>query len=378
MEEFIRYVCENYGPRLSGSYGEERAGEYIYTKMGEFADSVEKEYYVSRPRGFLDFIWFTAAFYVTGAVFYFLGYVFIASSFIFLSLLIYVLQQNLLMEVVDVFFPPVKEFHVIGKLKPRKETKNLVILSAHYDSAYEFPLLGRWRKKGVAFINITVAFSVASLFGAILSYPFDFLRFPEYFLLVVSSILVLYLSLTLRSGRAVPGANDDLAAVAVIMEAGKEISSRRPEKTEVWILAIAGEEHMRGSKRFVENHLKELKERNALVFNLETPSGDYFLIATEEKMFVARHSEEAVRILEDSAKRAGARYTVGSLPFMGSDAANFSRKGIRAVTMFGLSEKDGMPEHWHTLEDRPEYIRQEMLEKAREIFINAVRTVDKR
>ncbi|MGC9126539.1 MAG: M28 family metallopeptidase [Thermoplasmata archaeon] len=376
--DFVRRICDDYGPRLSGSYGEQMAGEAIYEEMRKFSDDVEKEFYVSRPRAFLDFIWFTASFYILGAVLYFLNLPFFSAILLMIGILIYILQQNLLLEVVDIFFPRVKEFHVIGKIRPLKEAKKLAILSAHYDSAYEFPLLGRHRKKGLLFLNMTVYFAIASIVLTIASIFFINvpLRFFTYALLIISSIMVLYVSLNLRSNRAVPGANDDLAAVASIIDAGIRLSIQRPEKTEVWIVAIAGEEHMRGSKRFIRNHLNELKSRNSMVFNLETPSGDYFLVTTEEKMFLAKHSPEVVDILVQAAEKTGSKYRVGSLPFLGSDGANFSKAGIRAATVFGLCEKDSMPCNWHTMNDVPENLNQEMLEKARDILVNAVYIFD--
>ncbi|MFP3318327.1 MAG: M28 family peptidase [Thermoplasmata archaeon] len=377
--DFVKKLIDETGPRLSGSYGEQKAGEIIYDEMGKFADSVDKEYYVSRPRGFLDFIWFTAFFYIIGAIFYFFGYPIISTALIILSLLIYIFQQNLLLEVIDIFFPRVKEFHVLGKIKPKNNEKNLVILSAHYDSAYEFPLLGRHRKKGILFLNLTVFVAIISLILSILRIfiKSNLIDPVEYTFLIAGTAMILYVSIFLRSKDAVPGANDDLAAVGAIMDAGRMLSKNRPENTEVWILAIAGEEHMRGSKRFIRNHIDELKKRNAIVFNLETPSGDYFLITTEEKMFLAKHSHEAVKILEEAAKSSNARYRIGPLQFLGSDGANFSKMGIRAVTMFGLSEMDDMPYYWHTMDDVPENLNREMVEKSRDIFLRAVEIIDK-
>ncbi len=377
--EFINYVCSEFGPRISGSGGEYRAGEFIYQEMKKFADEVEKEFYISHPAGFLDFIWFTVAFYILGVLLYFFGIFILVPFFIFLALLIYIIQQNLLLEIVDIFFPSVKEFHVIGKIKPRKEAKNLVLLSAHYDSAYEFPILGRYRKKGLQFLNITVYVAIITFILSILRIFFNYavIDYLQYFLLTVGSFLILVMGLGLRSREGVIGANDDLAAVASIIWAGKALHEERPENTEVWILAVAGEEHMRGTKRFVKNHLKELKERKALDFNLETPSGDYFLITTGEKMFLSKHSKKCVEIFEKSASMANVEYKIGELPFLGSDASNFSRNGIDSSTLFGLCKNDDMPCFWHVKEDTPEKLKHEMIDKSIEILLNAVKIVDK-
>lgn len=141
----------------------------------------------------------------------------------------------------------------------------------------------------------------------------------------LGSFLLLFIAFTLRFNHVTLGANDDLAGVATVLEAGRHLSRERPEKTEVWVVAFAGEEHLRGSKRFVQKHYDELKKRNAIVLALECPSADYFQIATEERMFFAKHSPLAVEYARRAAESLNFETTVAPLPFSGSDAANFSR-----------------------------------------------------
>ncbi|MEM2214641.1 MAG: M20/M25/M40 family metallo-hydrolase [Candidatus Nezhaarchaeales archaeon] len=376
--DFVKRVCEECGPRLAGSEGENKAGEMIYKELTSFCDEVEKEYFESRPRAFLDYIWFTTAFYLIGVALYFLGYPLITAISIALALLIFFLQQCLHYEVIDIFFPRVKEFHVIGKIKPKREAKKLVIISAHYDSAYEFPLLGRLRTRSIYVVSLAIAISFAAITLLLIE---GLLKIQEVSLaqkplLLVGLAIVLTIAFTLRSNRGVLGANDDLAGVAAIIEAGRLINQDRPENTEVWIVIFAGEEHMRGSKRFVQRHYDELKRRNAIIFNLECPSADYFLVCTEEKMFFAKHSPLAIQYAKRAASTIDFEVKVAPLPFAGSDAANFSRKGLHAVSIFGLSAKDNAPYYWHTMDDTPENLRPESIEKAILFTKNFVYIVD--
>ncbi|MEM4425061.1 MAG: M20/M25/M40 family metallo-hydrolase [Candidatus Nezhaarchaeales archaeon] len=376
--EFVKRVCEECGPRLAGSEGERKAGEIIYRELTTFCDEVEKEYFESRPRGFLDYIWFTFSFYFAGAILYFLGYPLITALLVSLALLVFFLQQCLHYEVVDVFFPRVKEFHIIGKIKPKKEAKNLVIISAHYDSAYEFPLLGRLRMKSIYVIVPTIAIALTTMILSLIEGLLNIrdVSLVQKPLLIIGFVIILTIALTLRSNRGVLGANDDLAGVAAIIEAGRLISQDRPENTEVWVVAFAGEEHMRGSKRFVQGHCDELKKRNAIMFNVECPSADYFLICTEEKMFFAKHSSLAIEYAKKAARTIDFEVRVAPLPFAGSDAANFSRRGLHAVSIFGLSAKDNAPYHWHTMNDIPENLKPESIEKAILFAKNFVYVVD--
>ena len=93
------------------------------------------------------------------------------------------------------------------------------------------------------------------------------------------------------------GANDNLTAVATIIECGKYLANHKPNETEVWIISFAGEENMRGSKRFVSKFGDELTKRNGMLLNLETLSADKFLLATQETMFLAKHSDKVIDLV---------------------------------------------------------------------------------
>lgn len=375
--EFIHRVCKECGPRLAGSEGERKCGGIIYSEMQQFCDNVEKEYFRSHPRGFLDYIWFTAGFYIAGVILYSVGQPILAGVLMLSGFLIFLFQQCLIYEIVDFVFPEVEEFHVIGKINPKGKAEKLAIISAHYDSPYEFPLLGRLKKKSVYIIGSTIAITLFTMFlsfvESVTIFSLASILKP---LMILGSFLLLLIAFTLRSNYVTLGANDDLAGVAAVLEAGRYLSRERPEKTEVWVVAFAGEEHMRGSKRFVQKHYDELKKRNAIMLALECPSADYFQIATEERMFFAKHSPLAIEYARKAAENLDFETRVAPLPFSGSDAANFSRRGLHAVSIFGLSAKDDAPYNWHTKNDVPENLMEKPIIKAAELLRNFVYVID--
>ena len=136
---------------------------------------------------------------------------------------------------------------------------------------------------------------------------------------------------------------------------------------------------MRGSKRFVSTHQEELKERQALLFNLESLNTEAFLIATGETMHFTKHSSLVVDIATKAAEKVASKtkfsYKVDILPFAGSDATNFSKKGLHAATLFGMSPS-GMPLDWHTLNDTPDKLVGSRLAKAAEVALQFVYEVD--
>lgn len=378
MLDFITKICDDVGPRVGGSEGEEQAGEIIYEEMSKFCDDVEKQEFECHPGGFLDYIWVTAIFYIIGLLFYFFLPL-LSAIFILTGIGIYFAQQSLTLEIIDFLFPKVKSFHVIGKIKPKNDPEKLVLLGGHHDSAYEFPLLSKLGGKSRYLIMFTLIISLLNIILSILKVFWNFyiLDFIQITLFFIGVPLILIIAVFLRSNKGVLGANDNLTAVASILEIGRYFSKEenRLEETELWIVSFAGEEHMRGSKRFVSMNKEELQKRDAMLFNLECLSGDKFLLATAENLFFAKHSDKVVKLGKKAADDLNIEVEVGPLKFAGSDSANFSRKGLDASTLFGRVKK-GTPADWHTMKDIPERLNGESIARGAEIALHYVELVD--
>ncbi|MFX0182162.1 MAG: M28 family metallopeptidase [Candidatus Hodarchaeota archaeon] len=401
MIQFIQRICDEVGPRPGGSESEHKAGKIVYDEFKEFCDDVIQEEFTCHPQGFLDFIWLTATFYILGFISYFFFSPILSVLLVFSSIAIYSLQQNFLYEVVDFLFPEKTSYHIIGKIKPKQNPKNLILLSGHHDSAFEFPLLSKLGGKSVLFIIFTIAGAFLNIFLSLLKSilllsekgsfdsgdPFEFMHniqqpsvldtidLLQLIFFTIGSVVVIILALFLRSNKSVLGANDNLSAIAAVLECGKYLSQNKPKQTEVWLVSFAGEEHMRGSKRFVSRHREELEKRRAFLLNLEGLSADEYLIATAEYMFLTKHSFKVYKKLEKSAKKVDLPFRVGPLFFPGSDAANFSRKGLNATTLFGIPPKD-TPIYWHTLQDTPDRLNGASIAKAAEVVLQFVYDVD--
>lgn len=386
MLNFIQMICEEAGPRIGGSEAESKAGNIIFEIMTSFCDDVERHEFECHPNGFLDWIYITAVLYVLGVISYFFIPL-LSSLLIFLAIAIFFLQYMLLLEVVDFLFPKKKSFHVIGKIKPQETSKKLVLLAGHHDSAYEFPLLSKLGGRSAYLIMFTVLLSFLNIILGIVKTILIYTNtaVDSYILLVdmiqiiifiIGVPLILIIAKFLRSNTVVMGANDNLSAVAAVIECGKYFAKNKPKETELWIVSFAGEEHMRGSKRFVSKYKQELMKREAMLFNLECLSANKFLLATKESNFLAKHSPRVIDFAKKSAEDLNIPIKIGPLKFAGSDAANFSRKGIYAATLFGLVEK-GTPPDWHTERDTPERLNGKAIAKGAEIALHFVELVDR-
>ncbi|MHA1974249.1 MAG: M28 family metallopeptidase [Candidatus Hodarchaeales archaeon] len=383
MINFIDNICKEVGPRLAGTPEEKRAGDIIYNKFKTFCDEVTQEEFSCHPQGFLDFIKIVAILYLLAVLSYYFIDPLVTIFLIIAALSIYVIQQNLLWEFVDFLFPKKTSYHIIGKIFPKKEAKKLVLLSGHHDSAYEFPLFSKLGEKSGIIVISAVAVSIFNIVFALIKLSISRKNNPAYssidilqsILFILGLILIFLITFTLHSNIVVLGANDNLSAVAAVLECGEILSNNKMENTEVWLISFAGEEHMRGSKRFVKRHFDELKTRNALLLNLECLSAEKFLLATSEPMFLAKHSNKVVTLVKNAADKLGISIDVGLLPFAGSDSANFSRKGLHAATIFGLS-KTGLPSNWHTVNDTPENLNGKTIAEGANIALQFVRDID--
>ncbi len=178
-------------------------------------------------------------------------------------------------EVVDPLFGKRTSVNVIGTLRRpgAGDTKRLLILSGHHDSAVEFNWL-RWTGYGYFFLTaiwliglVTVlAMSAIQLAGA-LTHHADLLRLGTLgwvliaFPVTPSIIYTMLFTWGARDGGTVPGAMDNLSACALAVAVCRFLvrnPSCVPAECEIRFITFGSEEAgCRGSRRYVARHLEE-------------------------------------------------------------------------------------------------------------------------
>lgn len=308
-------------------------------------------------------------------------------------------------EFVDPIFKQKQSVNLIGTLrKPgTKNVKQLLVVSSHHDSALEFIWLrilggvkrlaergarqdGAWKKYlvrilTVLFVVITVTvflgpitmlvMSLVQLSGIIVSNAalvrlgtlgWVMLAYP----ITPSIIIGLSYIREGREGGTVPGAADDLAASAALVALSRflvENPAYIPDNTEIRFTFFGSEEAgLRGSRRYVERHLEELKCQDARVLNLEVITHPEILILTTDVTGV-KNAPEMVTSATAAAQRAGVPYKVNSNPTSGggSDAGSFSLAGIKALTLIPFKMPEQMLAFYNQKWDGPEVLTTEPL-----------------
>jgi len=407
MYGFIEKICDEIGPRESGTKQEILAGNMIEEELNKFCDEAHQEEYISSPHAFLGGIRYGALLVFISIVLYWLSllidmniiqiesvysfiFIVIAVILVVISVSYFILEVMKYHETYDFLFPKKKSNNVIGTINPSDEVKNSIIFSAHHDSAFEFNTFYYLKKFGVIIINvgyIGVGIILLVIILKIILQLFSleltvlFLSFGFFFIVFIPIILVYTL---FHSYNPVLGAFDNLSGVSVVLGIGKFLSNNKnnpeifPKHTKIYLISFAGEEAgLRGAKRFVSTHYNQLKEEGTIVVNMDgIGNKDAVFILDKESGIGTKHDPKIYRPLFEIAKKLNSNPRISPLPFGATDGAIFSKKGIPTASIGGLNLKEGLPPYYHTRLDTPENVEKEALGQFVEICIEYLKEID--
>jgi hypothetical protein len=384
VRSLLDRICAVIGPRIAGSAEEERAARLLEEELESWGVEASLERFRVAPAelhalvvaGVIGYVVSTAAYFVAPAV-----------TLAVLTALALVLAVNRLFDVdlVEAVLPKRWSTNVLGKIAPSGERQQIVIFAGHHDSAYHMPLLRHRGLIPVLLVALVMIFASAVALWALALWkvlvatdPGAVMRTVELAVVAVclagSAVAVALAAGTLRSD-GVPGANDNLSAVAVAWELGRALAARPARHTEIWVVSFGAEElGLKGSREFARVHAGELA--GAVLVNLECLGQSGRLrVLTGELIALTRHSERAVSLVEEAAVNAQVHIRRKLLVPGLTDATSFSRRGLAATTLIRLND-DGYLDHYHTPGDRPESVSEDNLAEALGVCLEVVRAVD--
>lgn len=407
MYEFIEKICNEIGPRESGTEQEILAGNMIEEELKKFCDEAHQEEYISSPHAFLGGIRYAAFLVFVSIILYWLsllidlnilqignGYSFIftviAVILIVISVSYFILETMKYHETYDFLFPKRKSNNVVGTLNPSGEVKNTIIFSAHHDSAFEFNTFYYLKRFGQIIINIgylgvgiILIVIILKMILQLLSIELTilFLSFGFFFIIFIPIILVYILFHTYHP---VQGAFDNLSGVSVVLGIGKFLAENKknpeiyPQNTKIYLISFAGEEAgLRGAKRYISVHFNQLKEEGTIVVNMDgIGKKDIVIIHDRELGIGAKHDPKIYQPILEIAKKINPNAKLSTLPFGATDGAAFSKKGIPATSIGGLNLKDELPPYYHTRLDTPENVEKEALGQFVQICLEYLKYID--
>lgn len=379
LKQFITNTCETIGPRLGTSDAERKAGKQIRKEYEQYCDETFAEEFSCHPAAFLDSVRVTVILYTAGVILY-LWFPALTAILGILGLAIFFAQVMFLKEIIDPIFPKRTGVNIYGKIRPKVKANQIVLVSGHHDSAYEFPIVSMLGRRTATLVLVAVGLAILTIILSVIRTLVIFL-FPSLLWLLnwlliiplISLIPLLIFGFRLRSGTVVLGANDNLSGVATTLGVGEWLKSYKLQTTEVWLVSFACEENMRGSKRFVQRHKEELQKAYLLNFDM-VGLGDLQII-TAEPFFRTTLTPELCKMVAEAGQTADLDIPLAVLPFAGTDASNFIKAGLKATSV-GAIMPDDAPTHWHTLEDTPEKINPQTLLQAVQLAVSFLQYID--
>lgn len=382
IRDLIDEICRDIGPRLAGSDAEAASGRLLRDRLTDLGLEARIESFLFAPGSLHGFIGLTTIGLNLAVPLYLLS-PWLSFGLTSLIITLALLARVFNIEALGAVLPKKWSWNIIGRLEPREETRQLLIFSGHHDSAYNMPLLGH--PKLYPLLTAMIVWVVLALL-ALAGLSFYRICFSgtggfallDLFVLPfagVGGLLMIILSAGMIRSSGVPGANDNLSAIAVVWELARRLSQDRPRHTEVWTIAFGAEEPgLKGSRDFVSRHRDLLQ--SATMINLESlgQSGVLYVL-TGELMACTRHSEKAVSLVQQAAVEASERVEKKLLIPGLTDAASASRKGIEATTLIRFNDRGAM-DYYHVPEDNPDHIKEENLSEAAKICEALVRLVD--
>ena len=407
MYEIIQSIIDECGPRMPCSPQEAQGAEIIKEELKKVCDDVVLESFSCNPRAFLGyikvdvflvFLSFLLFFSIPLNLFNYWGYIMSFLSFGLTLIAILILWNEFFnyREFIDPLFKTRNSQNVIGKIYPKGEVKKILIFSGHHDSALQFNLLTHLKIGYPIVIFLGLGIMILWLFTSIIVvllilinlffYELFFLFVLILFLIGTPAFIGLFLFVPFgEKANKVPGAVDNLSAVAIVLALGKILKKNKeivPNNTEIRLISFGCEEAgLRGAFRYVEKHFDELKRFEAECINMDAiHSKDNITIIDFEPSTRTKHSEIVVEKIINAAKSSQIKIKAsaigGSSTFEkiigqitgGTDATAFSKAGIKAANISAMDLKQ-MLGFYHQPTDTLDKIEKESLERVLQICI---------
>jgi hypothetical protein len=167
------------------------------------------------------------------------------------------------------------------------------------------------------------------------------------------------------ASEVVPGANDNLSAVAVLMALGRSLAERPVPGVRVLLLSTGSEESfMEGMQGYMRRHRATLDPAHTSVLCLECVGGPTLTLLDAEGMLRMRHYSPQMRErLAEASEAAGVEVVRGLRTVAATDALIALRQGYAAATLASI-DATKFPANYHWPSDTPENLDWNTMERA--------------
>lgn len=379
----VQVLADEIGPRGTGTTAEEAAAEFVAARLAALGLPVERQTFraVASQNAFplaIDLLALLAvAIYSLGGT---LGR--------WLGAGLALVTAPLLWQTIRTsnsplrpLLPKVTSRNVLARIQPRDETRQHAVLLAHLDTNR---CRIAWQSSAVRFVEpltyltlaILGALGLLTLAGALLGGPqgvwWASLLPAGY---VVGMIITLW-----KDERTpyTPGAHDNAASVAVALEAGARLAALPLSCTQVWLAFTGAEEtDHTGLYALLGRHGSVLRE--AAFIGLEgLGSGDLVYLTRQGVCAHYTPDTDLLALARDVATRRPELVVQGAQMTGEDEVGTLRRFGYRAICLAGLDPASGTLPHWHRPDDTPETVSSEFMERAADLVMALLESMDNR
>jgi len=164
---------------------------------------------------------------------------------------------------------------------------------------------------------------------------------------------------------AVPGANDNLSAVAGLLELARRLQERPVEGLRVLLVSCGAEEALQeGMLGLARRHFPSLPTGSTWFVNLETVGSPELALLEGEGVLAMREYEEQFKdFVTEQAAAAGVRIRRGLRSRSSTDASIARRAGYPTVTLISVNAWKALS-NYHLPTDTPENVNYETVSRA--------------
>lgn len=378
MCELIQTILKKIGPRKAGSPSELAAQQYLRKYLEDKGIPAKIESFQAPLNAHFSSLKIFTVFYVISWV--------IFSYFPFAAIICAIFNAVIFMghfvsygHWLDFLYKKQESWNLVAELKPKKDIRKVIILSAHMDSTPEFIWWYYLRDFG-GFLTFLASILIVIL--PLLMFVLEYLKLSFY--PVQAGIYLLSLSLLslffIHGKTIIPGVQDNLGGISVISSVISSLRQNHKEAlrhTLVRLIAFGSEEPgLRGSYAYVTQHINELKKEKAELLNFDgLLHPDKICLLSHEINMAVSHEKISIRKMQKSMSKAGLKPLTGILTVGATDAASFSHAGISAISVIALP-LHRLDATYHTRRDNLDCLIPETLEKARRIALDYIRSAD--